>query len=198
MDENYFSPAEETGEDSALDSYNAFAEGIEPGGLRNTAQIKILIGFIVKSLEDSLTKAQIVEVLQMHGLVNYFDAGQSADELISGGSLEENADGKLSITELGRASVEQLESELPRSVREKALNDALRFIAREKNLSENKIEIQPLEKGANVTFTVMGGDEALMKLTVYAADDYQVERIRENFLRDPARLYAGIVSTLFT
>ena len=54
-----------------------------------------------------------------------------------------------------------------------------------------------LEKGVNITFTLMNGDEVLMKLTVYAADENQVDSIKNNYLKDPAGLYAGIVSKLF-
>lgn len=186
------------GQSAVLDGYDAFSAGIELGGLRNTAQIKILIGFLVKNLESPMDKNKLVDVLQIHGLANYFDASQAAQEMISSGSLSCDENGLLSITAKGRAAVSELENEIPRTVREKALNDALKLQTIERREHENKIEVERLPKGANVTFTVFNGGDVLMRLTVYAADDYQVERIRSNFLENPVGLYAGIVSSLFT
>ncbi len=196
-EENIFTGGENA---DPLNSYNAFSQGVELGGLRNTAQIKILMGFIVKSIKGAIKRDKMVEILQLHGLANYFEASQALEELISGGSLALDEENGLWITPKGMAAVNELESEIPRSVRERALNDAIRLRILEKRENENKnnIEVEYLDSGANVTFTVVNGDDVLMKLTVYAADEYQVEKIRDNFLKDPVSIYAGIVSALFT
>lgn len=177
--------------------YDAFSAGVELGGLRNTAQIKILIGFIVKSLDKPINESKLVEALCEHGLVNYFDATQALDEQLKCGNLDVDGNGCLVITPRGRSAVNQLESDIPRSVREKALDDAVRMQTIERRMNENKITVEPHGEGFDVSFAVRDGDNELMRLTVYAADSFQVEKIKANFLRDPVSLYSGIIASLF-
>ncbi len=180
------------------EEYSAFSSGVELGGLRNTAQIKILVGFLVKNLNGWMERDKVVEILQIHGLANYFDASQAVEEMVQNGSLNINEKGALEITRKGRAAVDELEGEIPRSVRERALKDALCYRTKEKTKSENHIEVKYLENGANLTFTIVSDGDTMMELTLFAADEQQVERIRNNILKDPDSLYSNIVSSLYT
>lgn len=193
------SEKENGGLSAAEDAYSAFSAGVELGGLRNTAQIRILIGFLVKNLNGWMERETVVEILQIHGLANYFDASQAVEEMVKNGSLDESEKGALQITRKGRAAVDELENEIPRSVRERALKDALRYRTKQKTKNENRIDVHYFENGtANVTFTILSKGDPMMTLTLFAADEQQVERIRENILRDPDTLYLGIVSSLYT
>lgn len=178
--------------------YDAFSAGVEPGGLRSTAQIKILICLIVKSLDRPMEKSRLVEALQLHGLANYFDASQALADQLECGNLSADENGLLSITEKGRVAVSELEGEIPRSVREKALDDAMKLQTLERRKSENKITVEKCGDGYNVTFEISDRNTLLLRLSVYAADDYQVNRIKSNFLKDPVSLYSGIIASLFT
>ena len=111
--------------------FDAFSAGVEPGGLRNTTQIKILITFIVSRLKDPIKDSAMLEALQVHGLANYFEASQALDELLTNGNLTES-DGTLYITPKGELSVAELSEELPRSVKETALADAINLQILEK------------------------------------------------------------------
>ena len=179
------------------DNYDTFSEGVELGGLRNTAQIKTLICYIVNKMNTPVKQEKIGEIFQLHGLANYFAVSEALEELISSGSLRCGSDGVLSLTPESLSALFELEKEIPRSVREKALGDAVMLETIERRKAETRIDTEYLEKGANITFTLMNGDEILMKLTVYAADENQADSIKNNYLKDPAGLYAGIVSKLF-
>ena len=63
--------------------FNAFSAGVEPGGLRNRTEIKILITFIVSRLKEPIKDVAMLEALQIHGLANYFEATQALDELLT-------------------------------------------------------------------------------------------------------------------
>ena len=77
-----------------MDGYDAFSAGVEPGGLRNRNEIKVLIAFLLKNTERGLSRRQLMEVIQREGLANYFEASQALESLIEGGSVEpENPDG---------------------------------------------------------------------------------------------------------
>lgn len=186
-------------EENFTGDYDTFSAGVEPGGLRNTSQIKILISFLVKNIKNPLTGEMITGVISSSGLANYFDSAQALKELVDTGSLEKDKSGVLTLTRVGMAAANELEGTLPRSVREKAICDMLHSITVERRKAENSIEVTELENGgANVTFTVTNGTDTLMKLTVYAADRHQVEKIKSNYLRDPIHVYAGIVTSLFS
>ncbi len=179
--------------------YDAFVGGVEPGGLRNRNEIKILICYILKTLEEEITKQQINDVIQGQGLANYFEVNQAISELIAQGSIdcnyvEENE--VLKINDIGRQVVLELEHDLPRTVREKAIKAAIKILTIAKNEQENKIDITPLENGYHVTFTIEDKQDVMMKLTVYVADAEQADLVKKNFLEDPTRVYSSILSSL--
>ncbi|HZJ77445.1 MAG TPA: DUF4364 family protein [Clostridia bacterium] len=182
-----------------MDNYDAFTAGVEPGGLRNRNEIKLLIGFLAKSLDKPLTKTQLNIIMQQHGLANYFEVNQALSELLKSGNIttkiNENEE-LLYPTDMGLASVRELEDDLPKSVKEKALNSAVELLTKARRERENNIEVKQVENGYNVTFTLSDKNELLMRLTVYAADIEQVETIRKGFLNDPIRLYSGIIAAL--
>lgn len=181
---------------SINNEFDAFAEGIEPGGLRSRTQIKILITFMVSRIKEPMKDTLIIEALQIHGLANYFEVSQALDELIDNGNLS-TADGLVYITPKGALSVDELSQEIPKSVKETAVADALNLQLLEKRESENTVDIIKTEKGYFVTFRVTHKGENLMELTVYAADFEQAEQLKRNFLKNPSHVYSTVVTSLY-
>ncbi|MBR5561654.1 MAG: DUF4364 family protein [Clostridia bacterium] len=176
--------------------FNAFSDGVEPGGLRNRTQIKILITYVVSKLNDPVKDSMMIEALQIHGLANYFEVIQAVDELLDNGNLS-TVDGFLYLTPKGALSVNELSKEIPRSVKETALADVLNLQLLEKREGENIVEVKKAENGYYVTFKVIHKDETLMELTVYAADIEQAETIKHNFLKNPSHVYSTVITSLF-
>ncbi len=176
--------------------FNAFTDGVEPGGLRNRTQIKILITYVVSKLNDPVKDSMMIEALQLHGLANYFEVIQAVDELLDNGNLS-TVDGFLYLTPKGALSVNELSKELPKSVKETALADVIYLQLIEKREAENTVEIKKTDSGCDVTFKVIHKEDVLMELTVYAADTEQAEKIKRNFLKDPSHVYATVVTSLF-
>lgn len=179
--------------------YDAFDEGIEPGGLRSRNEIKVLVCYLLKSIEQPISKQLINEILQENSLANYFEINQAVSDLVRAGSLEEAAqegDTVYRVTDQGRSAAQTLEANLPRSVREKAVNAAIRLLTRAKREQENRIDIEKLENGYHVTFTIYDSTDELLKLTIFVADSMQVETVRKNFLNDPVKLYSNIIASL--
>lgn len=179
---------------------DAFSEGVEIGGLTDRTEIKVLICYLLKSLDRPLSKKQLNEIMQQEALANYFEVSQAVGELISQGNIsyeltKENEE-ILTITQQGIEIAENLEVDIPRSVREKAINAAIKLLTLARRKQENKIVINQIDDGYNVTFILGDEKTELMKLTVYVADKMQVEIIKKNFLDDPIKLYSGIISSL--
>ena len=85
-------------------SFDAFAGGIEFGGLHSMLEIKILICYILKSVKTPMKRNQICDSLQKTGLVNFFDANAAIDELLDNGTICESeyvGETHLTITETG-------------------------------------------------------------------------------------------------
>lgn len=176
--------------------FDAFSQGVELGGLRSRTQIKLLINYVVASIKEAVSSSLIIEALQLHGLANYFEVTQAIDDLIENGNLSET-DGMLYITPKGMLSIDELSEELPNSVKETALADAMNLVLLEKRENENTVDIKKSDNGYFVTFRVMHKDIPLMELTVYAADFEQAEQLKSNFLKDPAHVYSTVAASLF-
>ena len=53
--------------------FDAFSQGVEPGGLRSKTQIKLLVNYLVANIREPINSSTIIEALQVHGLANYFE-----------------------------------------------------------------------------------------------------------------------------
>ena len=175
---------------------DAIAAGIEPGGLTNRTDIKVLICYVIKSIDGPISKLQLNEVMQEEGLANYFEVSQAAAELIAQGNIVCDDDEMLHITQKGIDAADMLQTNLPRSVREKAINSAIRISTLARRKQENKVDVEETADGYNVTFHLGDEKTELMKLTVFVADKIQVETVKENFYNDPVKLYSGIIASL--
>ena len=173
-----------------MDGYDAFSAGVEPGGLRNRNEIKVLIAFLLKNTERGLSRRQLMEVIQREGLANYFEASQALESLIEGGSVEvdeSDNDELLSLTVAGKTAA-NIEGELPRA----ALTTAEELLKQERRMKETPVEIIPLENGCNVRFTF----NDLMTLTLYVADMEQAQSVRDKILAAPESLYSAVIEQL--
>ncbi len=181
-----------------MDLYDAFTEGIEPGGLRNRNEIKTLICYLVSHLDTPITKGQLNDIICEEGLANYFELNQALGEVIENGNIQaaDCDDPELYITEIGKQNTQTLEKDLPYTVRESALNAAVRLQTRLRREREHRIEITRLEKGCNITMSVLDGEDELMTVTIFVADYEQALSVKEKFLSDPVNVYSNIVALL--
>lgn len=180
--------------------FDAFDAGIELGGLRNRDEIRLLICYLLKAVDKPIEKGLLNDAVLENGIANYFEITQAITELLSNGSIDTVIDGEdecLAILPRGREIAENLETTLPKTVRERAVNSAVKLMTFKKAERENKVDIEKAEGGGfNVTFSMMNGDEALMRLTVFVGDSMQAEIVKKNYLEDPVKLYSSIITAL--
>ena len=178
----------------------AFSEGIAPGGLREQTEIKLLVCYLLKSLDRPLSRAQINEILQEYPIANYFEVNQAMSDLIKSGNLISELNGEdetMHLSPRARFDVAAIENSLPRSIREKAVRAAWVVLTRERIRRESKVEVTPDENGGyHVTFTVVDVDTELMKLTIYVAEADQIETVKRNFFDHAVELYSDIIASL--
>lgn len=179
--------------------FDAFAGGIEIGGLRSMLEIKILICYILKSVKTPMKRNQICDTLQRTGLVNYFDANSAIDELLENGTIVEVeyvGETHLKVTPLGAQSATALENTLLPGVRDRAVKAALNIVSRATSERETNVRIEKVENGCNVTVEILSNDDVLLSLTLNVADDLQAEQLKDGFLDDPGALYTDVIDRL--
>lgn len=182
-----------------MEVYDAFSQGVKPGGLRSRNEIKILICYIVCKIDSGITKNQLNEILASEGLANYFEVNQALSEVIKNGNVKVEINGEQEVlfpTDLGKRNTLQLEDELPYTVKESALNCAVEKMTRLKREQENKIDIVSNANGYDVTISIMDNDDRLLSVTLFVADFEQADHVKEKFLQDPVKTYSTMVALL--
>lgn len=180
--------------------YDAFDAGIELGGLRNRDDIRLLVCYLLKSVDSPMTRQMLNEAMQEDGLANYFEVGQAIEELLKTANITADIMGDdevISVTQKGREAAEMLQTSLPRTVRERAVNSAIRLITKARVERENKIEVKKEENGGyTITFSLFDKNTQFMKLSVYVCDSLQLEQVKQNFINDPVKVYSSIITSL--
>lgn len=179
--------------------FDAMSDGIAPGGLRNKDDIKVLICYLLKSSPCRVSRDTLGDVMQDQGIANYFEAMDAVSELLSNGNIKsdfENDKEFLEITENGKQAVLQIEHTLPKTVREKAVRSLLRFLTLERNERENDVKTEAVDGGYNMSFTMKDNGTVLMELHMFVPDSDEAQRLKENFIEDPARVYSTILAAL--
>ena len=179
--------------------FDAFAGGIEFGGLRRMLDIKILICYVLNSVKTPMKRNQICDALQKTGLVNYFDANEAIDELLENGSVNEKeymGETHLTVSSIGANSAKELETFLLPGVRDRAVKAALNIVARARSERENNVKFEKVEDGYNVTFEIQSLGQTMLSLTLNVADEFQAEQLKDGFLDDPGALYSDIIDRL--
>lgn len=174
--------------------HDAFTGGVEPGGLWNQNDIRILICYVLDSVGAPLPREDIARLLQQKGLANYFEVGDALGALERLGHIGQDGQGLCSIRETGREIAGALAGTLPLSVREKAREAALMLLADARAQRENRVEIQEGGQGCRVSCHISGGDIELMSFSLYVPDRAQAELVRANFHKNPEGAYRLLLS----
>ena len=172
-------------------NFDAFTGGVEPGGLRTKNEIRILICYLLTSIETPLAKDDLISIAVENGLANYFELADAIAEMTANGIIAVSGEkGELcSPTEKGRMISKQLDSELPATVRHKALCAAISLLAREKRERENRVDISHEGKGYRVACHISGGETDLMNFSLSVPDLAQANVVKENFQQSPETVY---------
>ena len=174
---------------------DAFSQGVAPGGLWSKNDIRILVCYILRSAGGPLTREDLTRVIGEKDLANYFEVTEAVDALLAQGHLAQGEEG-LTVTATGREIADNLDVSLPLSVRDKALEAAVRLLAQAKVRRENRVEIAETEGGWQVTCHISGGPAELMQVSLTVADRAQAALVEENFYKDPQGVYGLLLAAL--
>lgn len=179
------------------ENVDAFTGGVQPDGLKNKSDIKVLICFLISNCSQSLSRKDLTDIFLERGLANYFEASDAISSLVKHANLVEHPeDGSLEITEKGKFIADTLYDGLPVTVREKSLDAMSKLINRRNTNKLNKTKIEACDKGYNVTCTVNDGTMETMSVRVYVPTYNYAAVVRDRFLDDPETLYRAIMAQL--
>lgn len=178
---------------------DAFSLGVAPGGLKDRSEIKLMVCYLLKTINKPLTRTQINEILQKDKIANYFEINGAVSDLVSSGQITSEIvddDELITITPRTELSVAIIERDLPRTLRERAVNAALNILQRDRIKKESTVTCVPHGEGYHVTFTVCDMDTELLKVTVYVSDERQIEIIKRNFYNNAVDIYSNVIASL--
>lgn len=179
---------------------DGFIEGVEPGGLKDIGEIKVLICYLLKSVGKPLSFKSLNEIVQHDGLCNYFAFASALHELLVSGHVDIVKDGDTELyknTSLGDETAELFERRLPASVREKAIGTAVKLLAKIKRESENRVEIEENPSGGyNVICNSYDMGDTLMSIKLLVVDKEQADLIKKQFQSAPEIVYKGVLALM--
>lgn len=179
--------------------FDAFTAGINLGGLRSKNDIKLLICYMLTSINQPLSKDDILSVLQENGLANYFEINDAFSDLIGNNNITKDPldSSKFIITESGKLISDQLDTALPISIREKTLAATISLLAKIKRETENTVSIKENSNGFCVSCNVSGGDNMnLLTINLFVPDSRQAELVKSNFQNNPNLIYSCMLALL--
>lgn len=178
---------------------DAVSAGVsEFGGLFTTAEVRILICYILSALNGPVPGNLLANTLHYEGIANCFEVNDSIAHLVKNGQLElvDEKDDTYIITKSGRDVAQTLKTTLSMTTRERAYTAATKMLARFKNTKETDIKISREGDKTFITCSAIDDETPFMSIKLLACDEDQALFIKEKFLNDPSKILSSIIDML--
>ena len=172
-----------------------FSEGVRPGGLTTTTEVRILLCYILDSLNVPITRQQLEDVLLGEELVNYFAMAESLTQLVAQGLMTEE-DGVFRITEQGRTVAQTLAQDVPRTVRDTAVRGVIRAQQYAAKQAAHHSQVVKTAQGNVVQASIGDGAGPLFKLELYMPDDLTAKAVQRKFVEHGDTVYKLVLAAL--
>lgn len=177
--------------------FDAFSAGVEPGGLRSTREIGILICYMLDQLQKPIAREDLIDSIQENGIANYFEVSSAVSEMIKLGNISIRNDNTIDITKNGKLVAGQLSQELSSFVKEKAMKAFKDQAEQRINEKENPVRIEKADDGGYyVTVCITDGTRDLMSLTLLVPERSDAEAVKKNFYKNPQKVYSIIIAAM--
>lgn len=178
---------------------DAASAGVSPvGGLFNTTEIRILICYILSSINEPVPGQMLANVLHYESIANYFEVSDAIAFLCESGHIKvfNEQEDTYVITDSGRDVAKTLKTSLPYAVKDRAYAAAIKMVSRFKNAKETDIKITKENGSTYITCSALDGELPFMSVKLLVTDESQANCIKEKFLNDPSAIYSGIIELL--
>ncbi len=177
---------------------DASGAGVARGGLFNTAEIKILICYILNSIGEPVPVDMLANVLHYEGIANGFEVSDAVVSLANSGHIApvDDAEQTYIITESGKDIAETLKTSLSSVVKERAYIAAIKMLAKFKNSKDNVFEITKENGATYLNCSAIDGGKPFISIKLLVTDENQAGLIREKFLENPSAVYSKVIEML--
>ncbi len=174
---------------------DASSAGVRLGGLFSTAEIKILVCYILTTIKEPVPATMLANVLHYEGIANVFEVSDAIVSLQKSGHIKpvDEKEEMYVITEKGIAISDELKTSLSFTVKNRAYSAAIKMLSRFKNARDSEFSVSKENGATYVTCTATDGRMPFMSIKLLVADDTQASIVKERFIDDPAGLYHAIV-----
>ena len=166
------------------------------GGLFSTAEIKILVCYILSTIDEPVPGTAMCEVLHHEGIANIFEVSDSLAKLTESGHISELEDGSFVITEEGRDVAETLKTSLSLTVKERAYNAVLKMLVKFKNSKQTSFEITREYDRVFLTCSALDNKLPFMSIKLMVADEDHAAFVKEQFLSNTNEIYSKLIEML--
>lgn len=174
---------------------DAFTAGVRPGGLTDSTEIRLLLCYLIKSASP-LSRQHLEDALLGEALVNYFEIGACLDDLVRQELAVEDG-GSYTITAKGARVAGELAYDLPRSVRERAMNAVLKAQVWERKSAQYHTEVTACKDGTYlVDCTVNAISADVFHLRLAMPDKETAELVQKQFTLRGHEVYRLLIEEL--
>lgn len=165
------------------------------GFIHDKLDIKLLVLYIMDRVAAPIDFATLTDLAMCDSGVDYFQFAESTAELLKSGHLAQEGE-FYSVTGKGRRASAAGESSLSPIVRRRCdqrlapLNQTL------KRKAQVRAELRPQAGGFDVCLMMDDDQGSLFSLTLLAPSQEDGQRIADQFLQHPDRVYNGILGVL--
>lgn len=179
--------------------FDAFDAGVDNGGLKSQREIRLIVCYLLANINQPVKKEHIVNALVEGAIANYFEVSSVIADLIQYKNITQDQNGVLSLNANSKDAIDELETDLPFTIRERSIGLCAKLIAREKYQKENIVEITPKGNGYYVNCYVMANEEEdMLSFRLYVGSITQAETVKEKFLNNPILVYDNLIDSLFS
>ena len=168
--------------------------------LRDKTDIKIFVLYLLRHIETPLDFVTLHDIVVQDEFVGQFDFMECFFELCEMGAIqktEREGGDYYTLTPNGKNAAEALQSDLLRTIRERALRSARRFLEFQKNGCKTESEIINLEGGKyRLVCRCMNSEGVYMETSVVVENKHKAELMKLNFDDRSEFIYGGIMSLL--
>lgn len=172
-----------------------FYEGVKPGGLTNSKEIRILICYILDSVASPVNRSQLEEVLLGEELVNYFVMAESLSQLLEQGLITGNDEG-YTVTETGHTVAQTLAHDVPKTVRDTAIRGVIRAQQFANNAAAHHCQITKIATGHMVEASIGDEEGSLFELKLYMPDEMAANSVKDTFILQGDTVYKMVLGAL--
>lgn len=188
-----------------MEDLTVFA-GIEPGGISDKHQVRVLICYLIVSVELPLTGGQIYEIFAKDDLVNYFAFMEAFYELIEvqdilvipedAGMEPGDLDAHYCCSPHGEQTAGTLSDNLPKSVRDRVYENAACMLEKVRPKYQSDVAVTKEGKRYRVDFSMLRDGEQIFHMDFYLRSKRDAEVAEQKLTDTPFACCDKIIDLL--